>query len=482
MHSSVSNKQIVSGTFWKFGERLVVQGVSFVVSLVLARLLMPEDYGAVAVVNVFIEIANVILVNGLNAALIQKKEITQKEISSLFYCSAVLGVLLYALLFLTAPLLAAAYQMPILTPVIRVFALRLPFSAVQSIQSALVSRKMDFKQSFLANGGASLISSAIGIAMAFAGCGVWALVTQHLSGVILGTVILCFIVRWRPSLEFSWKTARPLLSYGWKVMATDLIGTVFNNMSAMLVGLRYSSAQLGYYSKGKQLPQLIRSNLFATVISVLFPAMSRIGEDKEELRRFSDRCINTMTYLFFPLMIGMICVAEPMVLVLYTKKWSAMIPFIMIACAECLLSILPNISLLTLRSAGYSGDMLKLEFIKKPILLLSILLALQHSVLAVAWTLPLNSVLDTLFNAIYTKKRFGYSLWQQLKATLSPLALSAAMAAAVLTVGLLPLAPLPLLMVQVLTGGAVYLLLSWLFGVSAFFDLLRVAKKLFKKK
>ena len=474
---SVANSKIVSGAFWKFAERIFNQGVSFIVSLVLARLLTPDDYGAVAVVNIFIEIANVILVSGLNTALVQKKEINQEETSTIFYCSMLLSLVLYGVMFVAAPWIAGVYNIPILTPVIRVFALRLPLSAFESIQSALISREMSFKKYFISTIGGTVVSAIVGISMAMAGCGVWALVAQTLTGALIGTVVLVFTVRWRPTRQFSLQAAKPLLSYGWKIMAVDLTGTVFNNLNGMLIGVRYTSADLACYTKGKHLPNLLRNNIYNTILSVLFPAMARVGDDYAQMRKLANRSIGMLSYVIFPMMMGMIAVAEDLVLVLYTQKWIEMVPFVCIVCFECMVSIIPTVSLLTLKSAGYSDIMLKMEFIKKPVLLISILIAMQFGVVAVALTLPLNTLLDMLINAIFTKKKLGYSLLQQLKAVLPATLLSLTMGATVALIGLIGLPALPSLLLRVLAGVVVYLALSVIFKVDAFYSILRVLRK-----
>jgi O-antigen/teichoic acid export membrane protein len=479
---SVANNKIVSGAFWKFGERIIAQGVSFIVSLVLARLLTPDDYGAVAVVNIFIEIANVILISGLNTALIQKKDITQEETSTIFYCSAILSVVLYVVMFFAAPLIASVYQLPILIPVIRVFSLRLPMSALQSVQAALLSRNMDFKKYFFSTIGGTAVSAVVGIAMAIAGCGVWALVAQTLTGTLIGAIILCFTVRWRPSWYFSLKTAKPLLSYGWKIMAVDLMGTVFNNLSSMLIGVRYTSADLAYYTKGKQVPYLIRNNIYNTILGVLFPAMARVGDDNNGMKNLASKSISTLAYVIFPMMAGMIAVSDRMVVFLYTQKWSPMVPFVCIVCAESMLSIVPTISLLTLKSAGYSDVMLKMEFIKKPILFISIAVAMRYGVVAVALTLPLNTLLDMLINAFFTRKYIEYTLSEQLKALMPAALLSAAMGIIVWLMGQINLPVLPVLILQVLAGATVYVVLSVCFKVKTFYSLLRLVRgKLLKK-
>lgn len=477
-----SNKLIVNGVFWKFSERLVAQGVSFVVSLVLARLLMPEDYGAVAVVTIFIEIANVLLTSGLNTALIQKKEITQEETSTIFYCSLILSAVLYVVMFFAAPTIANAYRLPILIPVTRVFALRLPIAAFQSVQSAMISRNMDFKKSFFSTIGGTITSAVVGIVMAMKGYGVWALIAQYLTSTVADTLILSLVVRWVPTRQFSLKKTMPMISYGWKVMVTDLIGTVFNQLSSMIIGVRYTSTDLAYYTKGKQLPQLLRNNIYTTLISVLFPAMAKVGDDMEAIKKVARKSVRLMSYVIFPMMVGLIVTSDALVKVLYTEKWIQMVPFVCVVCLECMISIVPTVTLQTLKAAGYSDIMLKMEFIKKPILLVSILVAMKFGVMAIALTLPLNTLIDMLLNAYFCDRKIGYSLWESIADIFPALALSGVMGIVVWAVRLLNLATIAELVVQILVGVAVYLLLSAMFKVESFSDVVRTLRERLLKK
>ena len=471
-----SNQRIATGLFWKLGERLISQGVSFIVSLILARLLLPEDYGAVSIVLVFIEIANVFIISGLNASLIQKKEISETETSSIFYCCITLGALLYTVMFVAAPFIASAYELPVLTNVIRVFALRLPIASVQQVPAALLSRKLDFKKFFLSTSVGTVCSAVVGIVMAVLGFGVWALVAQNLISATLDAVILSIVVKWRPKAIFSLKAATPLINYGWKVMASDLIGTVFNNLSSMIVGYKYSPANLAYYTKGKNLPYMFRNNIYTTLISVLFPAMSNIGDDVVAVKAVARKSIRMLSYIRFPMMIGMTAVAENLVIVLYTEKWILMAPFIGIVCLECILSIIPTIVLQTLKAMGHSGMILKLEFIKKPLLLISILIAMNFGVRAIAWTLPINTALELVLNSIFSRKITGYTLFEQIKDSLVPLLLSFGMWGGILLVSFTNMPTVLELVVQVAVGVAFYVSLSAIFKVEEFTTLVNLVK------
>lgn len=470
------NTGIASGIFWKFAERLFSQGVSFIVSLILARLLLPEDYGAVSIVMIFIEIANVFIISGLNTALIQKKEINETETSTIFYCCIILGVILYAVMFLAAPFIATAYNLPVLTAVIRVFALRLPISSFQQVPSALLSRRLDFKKFFFSTMVGVIVSAVVGIVMAAKGFGVWALVSQSLIAAILDAIILSIVVKWTPRFRFSLREVAPLLSYGWKIMTADLIGTVFNNLNSMIIGLRYNSADLAYYTKGKTLPQMFRNNIYTTLISVLFPAMSKVGDNSAEIKSVARRSIKMLSYILFPMMIGMIAVAEDLVIVLYTEKWILMTPFISIVCVECMLSIIPTIVLQSLKATGHSEIILKLEFIKKPILLISILIAINFGVEAVAWTLPINSAIELVLNTAFSSKITGYKLYEQLKDATIPLLLSLCMWGCIRILQLINMPLVIGLIVQILLGVIIYMVLSAAFKVKEFQQLLMLIK------
>ena len=469
--------QIMSGMFWKFGERIVAQGVSFIVSLVLARILMPEEYGVVAIINVFITIADVLLTSGLNTALIQKQDVDELDFSTIFYCNLALGVMLYMILFVAAPFMAAAYKTPILTSAVRVFALRLPISSFQSIQTAYVSRKMDFKKFFFSTITGTLTSAVVGIYMALAGYGVWALIAQYLTNTVIDTLFLFVTVRWHPRLMFSWKRAKPLISYGSKVMFTDLIGTVFNNLGEFIVGLRYTKADLAYYTKGKQLPLLLQSNISSALISVLFPGMSKLNDAQEKVRALSRQSVRMLSYILFPLMIGMATVARPLTIVLYTEKWIAIVPYIWIVCAQAVLSIPGTIALQSVKAVGRSDMMLKAEFIKKPILLISIFAALPFGVFAVALTLPFNSLIELIINGIMAKKTIHYSIGEMLMDSLPAFVLSAIMGAAVYAVSCWNgTSMILLLMIQVLIGGLVYVACSVLFRNKEFLMLWKIIR------
>lgn len=476
MENQSTNQNIANGIVWKFAERIFSQGVSFVVSVILARLLFPEDYGIVSIVLVFIEIANVFIASGLNASLIQKKEIDETEKSTIFYCCIILGVFLYGILFFTAPWIASFYDMPKLTNIIRVFALRIPLASIQQVPSALISRNLDFKKFFLSTSVGTVLSAVIGIWMAISGYGVWALIVQNLISAFADAVILSIVAKWRPKLIFSLKKTAPLISYGSKIMFADVIGAVINNLIPMIIGYRYTASELAYYTKGKNLPYMFRNNIYLTILSVLFPTMCKVSDNVAEIKNIARRSIRMLSYVIFPIMMGMIYVSEDLVIALYTEKWILMAPFINIVCLECMISIISLIGGQALKAAGYGGVVLKMETLKRIIFLTLIFISMNFGVKAIAWSLPINAVVEVLLNHFFSIKITGYKLSEQIKDILVPLLLSFGMGVAIFAVSLIKMNIIVGLALKVFAGIVVYLALSIIFKVEEFKTILGFVK------
>ena len=322
----------VSSLFWRFLERCGAQGVSFVVSIVLARLLAPEVYGLIALVTVFTAILQVFVDSGMANALIQKKDADDLDFSSVFFFNMFMCIALYLLLFFCAPLISSFYGNPELTPVIRVLGITLLISGVKNVQQAYVSRTLQFKRFFFATLGGTIGAAVIGIAMAYMGFGVWALVAQSLFNAAVDTMILWVTVRWRPRLQFSFARLKELLRYGWKLLASALLHTVYTNLRSLIIGKLYTAEDLAYYDKGQSFPTLIVSNINASIDSVLLPTMSGVQDDRDAVKAITRRSIVTSSYLMWPMMVGLAVVAKPLVVLLLTEKWLAAVPFLQINC------------------------------------------------------------------------------------------------------------------------------------------------------
>ena len=459
MSENNSGKKIVSGMFWRFGEKITAQIVSLVVSIVLARLLMPDDYGVVAIVNIFITIAEIFVTSGLGTSLIQKKDADETDFSTVFWCNLVMSLLLYVIVYFLAPVIAGFYDMSILVPVLRVFSLRLPISAVNSIQNAYVSRQMAFKKFFFATLIGTVVSAIVGIIMAYRGYGVWALVTQYLTNSIIDTLVLFAIINWRPQFVFSIKKAKPLVNYGWKILATDLIGVIFNQLNSFIIGKKYTSSDLAYYTQGKKFPDLINNNITSTLCAVLFPAMA-LSPDKESIKIIRRKSLKMMEYVLFPLMFGLIAVADKMIIVLMTDKWNFAVIYVRISCIAAVIGVLGTTLIQEVKAIGRSDITLKMELIKKPIFLIIAIIAMQYGVNAIAWTLVINEIIAFGFNVYPVRKYIGFDFKMHFLDAIPPLIMSMIMVCVVYLIGLLINNNLICLIVQVLGGIVVYVGLS----------------------
>ena len=459
MSEITNGKKIVSGMVWRFGEKITAQSVSLIVSIVLARILMPEDYGIVAIVNIFIAIAEIFVTSGLGTALIQKKDATQTDFSTLFWCNIVLSMVLYAIVFVASPLIAYFYDMPQLTPVLRVFAIRLPINAINSIQNAYVSRQMDFKKFFFATIIGTIISAGVGISMAYGGYGVWALVGQILTNTVIDTIVLFVTIKWRPTFEFSWDSAKPLISYGWKILATDLIGTIFNQLNSFIIGKKYTSKDLAYYTQGRKFPDIINNNISATLCAVLFPAMS-LSTGIEEIKNIRRKCLKMLEYVLFPMMFGLFTVADKLILVLLTEKWVFAIPYVRVTCIAAVVGIFGTTLIQEIKAIGRSDVTLKMEFIKKPIFLVIAIVSMQYGVMAIALTMIINEVLAFFFNVYPVRKYIGFDFKMHALDAVPALLMSTVMCVIVFFVGRLISNNLVCLVTQVILGGIVYIGLS----------------------
>ena len=481
MNDQKLKSQMTSGMIWKFAERFAAQGVSFVVSMVLARILMPEDYGAVAIINIFISIADVFLSSGLNTSLIQKRDADDLDFSTIFYLNLGLSLVLYLMLFGIAPFIAQAYGMPILKSAIRVFALRLPVSAFQVIQVAYISKKMQFKKFFFATITGTILSALVGIAMAIKGMGVWALIGQYLTNTVIDTMMLWATVKWMPKNMFSIKAAIPLIKYSWKVMMTDLLGTLCNNLGDFIIGAKYSSANLAYYTKGKQLPQLFRTNIYTTLISVLFPGIAAVNDNMVTVKKITRKSVRIMAYIVFPISLGLMAAGKTIVEVLFTEKWLPMLPYVYVMCVETIISVPATIALQSIKAVGRSDLMLKSEIIKKIFFIISTVVAMNYGVFAIALTVPANTLLDLTINTIINKKIINYSVFEELSDCFTALTLSLIMAVILVFIGKLEFNIYVKVVIQILVGVLSYAGLSYLTKNKEFNYILNVVVKRFKK-
>lgn len=476
MNEKISRNKIFSGLMWKFAERILAQGVSLIVSIVLARILLPEDYGTVSMVMVFITIANVFVSNGFSTALIQNKDCTDSDYSTMFYCSVVVSIVVYFIIFLLSPLVENFYGLTNLGLVLRVLAIKLPISAVNSIQHAYVSRNMLFKRFFWSTLIGTLVSGIVGIIMAIQGFGVWALVTQYLVNSIMDTVVLFFTTEWKPKLLFSLNAAKKLMNYGWRITIAELISTVYSQLRSLVIGKKYSSSDLAYYNKGDSFPALLANNINSSISTVLFPALANVQSNPYVIKKMTRQSIKVCAYTIFPLMCGLAAVANNFVSVVLTDKWLPCVPFLRMSCINYALMAIGTANLQALKGMGRSDIYLKMEVIKKTVGIILLLISMNFGVIAIAVGGVIVTIICELVNIYPNVECLSYGYKEQLFDLLPATFCSAVMWLVVWGVGELISDPLITLSVQIPIGFLVYLMCSVIFNrkTSAYmFDIIK---------
>ena len=469
-------KSVSSGFFWSFGERILAQGVSFIVSVILARQLMPEQYGVVAIVLVFINIANVFVSSGFGESLIQKKDASKDDFSTIFWCSQFVAWLIYILLFITAPVIAAFYSNVELIPVIRVLSIKLPLASVNTIQHAYVSRHMQFKKFFLSTLGGTLISGIVGILLAYNGFGVWALVAQYLVNSSIDTIVLLFTVDWKPSFRFSAQSAKSLMTFGSKMMAAGLINTVYSEMQSLVIGKRYTANDLAFYKRGGQFPSLFITNINTAVGKVLFPAMSNTT-GKQEIKNMTRRSMQVTAYLICPLMFGLIGIAEPLVKVLLTDKWLPCVPFLQLLCLAYVLQPIQTANCQAIKALGRSDVYLNMEIIKKIFGVILLIVSIELGVKAIAISFVVSVLVSTIISCFPNRKLLNYSYREQINDLYPSFLLGLLMLGIIYPIHIMPINSLVILVLQVIAGIAVYVGLSIATHNKTFSYLLNFIKK-----
>lgn len=463
-------------------ERGGTQGIQFIVTIVLARILLPEEFGLIVLVTIFIGIAGVFVQSGFNTALIQKKNVDEVDFSSVFYLSLVASGLLYIFLFYTAPLVANFFEEPELEPVLRVLSFTLFFGAVNSIQIAVVARKMQFKKLFFSSVGAIIISGTVGLVMAYTGFGVWALVGQQLTNQLMVMVILWFTVKWRPKLVFSLERIKKLFSFGWKLLVSGLIDILYTNSQSLLIGKMFSPEILGFYNRGEQFPNLIVSNIDGSIQTVMLPTLSSHQEDRQRVKEIVRRSIVTSSFIVFPMMIGMAVIAEPLVKILLTEKWLPAIPFLQIFCASYALWPIHTANLQAINALGRSDIFLKLEIAKKIFGLIILAISMPFGVYAMAIGVLITGIIATFINTYPNLKLIDYSFKEQWKDILPSLLLSLLMGFVVYSIQWIGIAPALTLILQVFVGVVVYIGLANVFKLECFTYLKTLGTEILKSK
>ncbi len=445
---------------WRFAERVGAQGVKFLVSLVLARLLMPEDYGNIALITVIITILNVFVDSGLGNALIQKKDADDVDFSTVFYFNCFLCIILYIITFFISPLIAKFYKDESLTPVIRVLSFTIVISGVKNVQQAYVSKKLIFKKFFFATLIGTIGAAILGIIMAYKGFGIWALVGQQLFNITIDTIVLWIIVKWRPKKLFSITRLKSLFSFGVKLLVASLVDTVYREIRQLAIGRVYSSSDLAYYNKGSEFPKFVSANINNSIDSVLLPVLATEQNDKNKVKAMVRRSIMISSFLMWPFMFGLAATGKTLVPLLLTEKWNNAVPFLYFFCfTEGFLPI-TTANLNAIKALGRSDYIMRMEILKKSIGLILVFVSIPFGVYAIATSSVIYSLIAVYINAFPNKKLLDYSFIEMVKDIFPSFGLSLLMAIPVFFMNYLPLISIVRLILQIIIGVLLYYFLS----------------------
>jgi len=474
-------QQTIKGAGWSFVDNLFCQGITFLVGLVLARLLTPEEYGLIGIITIFIAIFNSIVDSGFSNALIRKNNACDIDYNTAFITNLVLSVLLFIIMYLFAPTMAVFFKQPQLEPLSKVMASIVIINAFAIIQRTILVKKIDFKTQTKVSLVSSIVSGGIGITMAFEGLGVWALVGQQISRQFLNSSFLWIYAKWYPRLQFSIKSFKELFGFGWKLLVSGLIDTIWREIYQVIIGKDYSAATLGQYTRAHQFASIFSTNLNSVVQRVSFPVLSSIQDDKIRLKSAYKRVIKTTMLITFVLMFGLAAVSQSMILVLVGEQWLPCVPFLQIICLNMMLYPLHALNLNMLQIQGRSDLFLKLEIIKKIVAIIPLLMGIFINIYWMLWGSVFAGIFAYYLNSYYSGKFLNYSMWSQVKDIFPSFGIASCMAIIVYLVSLLPLSPFFMLSIQVIIGICITITLCEWINTSEYKELKKITLSVLQK-
>ena len=486
MSDNQENSKLRAGAIksfsWSYAEKIATQLVSFILSVVLARLLVPEDYGKLSLVHIFTTIMNAVALTGFGSALIQRKDTQDIDYSTALIFSFGVAVVAYLVMFFGAPLFSSIMGEDI-TVYIRVSSVSLMISSINTVVHARAIRALKFYKIFIASICGVAVSAVVGITMAYKGFGVWALVAQHLTTALVNTLVSILICDWKLKLRFSLQSVKKIYSFGWKVTVSATVDAVYRQLRGLVIGKKYSSTDLAYYDRGLQYPNLIINNVDNSIASVLAPVLSRKQDDLPGLKSMVMRGVKTSSVVLFPLLIGLAVCAEPIVLLMLTEKWLPCVPYLQVLSMALMLKPVQTANLQGILALGRSDVYLKIQMTQKIIgvAMIAITIIFFNSPFAVAVGELIAYILFACVNAYPNVKYLKYSATEQIMDLLPQLIIGALMGGLVYLIGFLQINTLLLLILQVLTGALFYICVMYIFKIDAFMYLWKMLISTFKK-
>jgi len=470
---------ILHSFFWKYLERSGSQAAQFIVSIVLARLLAPEDFGLLALIIVFITIANIFVQSGLKTALVQKKDASDLDFSTVFWLSLPIAAAMYAVLFFCAPLIANFYENESLILVMRVLGLTLLFGTLSSVQEAYIQKYFLFKKLFFRSLAVIIPSGILGIALAYLGFGIWALVWQQLANAFLMCIFMLFMVPWKPTFEFSVASAKKLFNFGYKLLLSSLLDSIYNNLTNLLIGKFFSPAVLGFYNRGEQFPKFIVANVNESIGAVLFPALANVQDDIGQLKQKLRKCVKCSCFAIFPLMSLLASSATPTVEFVLGEKWLPCVIFLQISCFIFALWPLHTTSLTAINSLGRSDIFLKRTIVIEIINALGLVIALYifGSPIAIVVGNAIISLMVCVFiNFLLNKRLLNYGYYEQTQDIIPSFVLSLACGLAVFPISCLAIPNFAIIILQIASGLSIYLFFAKIFKMESMDYFLEILK------
>ena len=470
------------GLFWRSLEGIGSQGMNFIVQLVLARILMPEDFGVVAILSIFINLANTFVLSGFSTALLRKKNAQELDFCTVFYVEVGISLLMYAIIFFTAPYIAIFYENSGITAYLRCFSLTIILGAFSSIQTTVLRFRMDFRSSCIANMGGIFVQGVVGIALALLGFGVWSLIISQIAYRFITLFLLVVLAHWVPKFKFSFRIVKELFSYSWKLFVGWLIGTLYADVFSLIIGKAYNEATLGHYTKGQSIPQVVNKTVTQITTAVMFPAISKSQGNGGLVKEQTRKMLSVSAAIIFPIMAGIAAAAEPLVMVILTAKWSMAIPIIQLLCISSAINVVSNANMQTFNAIGRSDVFLRCEIIKRGLTILLVLITVWIDFYLMLLTICFMGVFSLLLNGYYNIKLLKYRVKEQLMDLLPYIAYAVGLFLIVYPTNWLSIGFIWKLLLQILLCAVIYLGSVWFLKKGAFFDLKTAAIHLIKKR
>ena len=481
-HREINRKTVTTNILWRFFERFGAYVVSFVISVILARVLEPATYGTVALMSVVVSFLDVFVTGGFASSLIQDKEATDADFDTLLIFNIAFSVFIYAILFICAPFIATYYENASLTWLIRVSGFTLLISGIKNLQYAFVAKRLEFKKFFVATIGGTVASGIIGIITALNGFGAWALVIQSVANHLIDSLILWFVIQWRPKFRFSVALLKKHFSFGWKILAYKIIYNISNSVRQLVIGKQYSEEDLSFYNRGKTYPNMIGQNITSAVNSVMFPVLAKTQDDMGRFNELLEKSYKLNAFVMLPVCVGFFCVAESFIHLLIGAKWLPCVPYVEIFCVVVFLNSIEAIFSNGPMALGRSTENMILGVAECVFSIVALLVAMPFGVMAIGYSMIISSAVNCLIYIFYLRWLSKFNVLRCFKSTVDTFAAAIIMGVVVYLIGTLQLPYYVLLAIQILAGVAVYCLLSILFKNQSLPYCVSLIKELVRKK